>query len=966
LAQAAAAEIAGAPRAPQPGHRDAQPLPLPPLSMATALTAAALLLLTLQPQCSAALRLRGRSVRGPDTEGATHQLRHHVSREQGMSEESAARWLAKVLWGPDTPRRHTLWGHSPRVASLGTLHVIARRQRPRPESPHHGRQTPRRGHFGRGKPAVGVAPPALRLSLQVQRSSLDALAAEEGAREAVLKRDLEAVHKRNLEAVHKRNLEAAHFLQNKSAMEAVGSVSLLLRQVVEGLDIEISRCRTYHSIAELELHDTQDMMAQEVDSLGRADGAVQKTVNEQTNLKEQIERVALEQKQHKDECAADAVQLRSRIAGLKNDTALVHRAMGKWSCPVSQTLLQRQRHISSRRHHLALWAIRHYGLRTVMAQLASAASRRALRRALTQISRHGDSWSAAEDQAVVQAGRRRAKAALLQRGQQDKAAGGRVQKANRISGRKTVDCGHVESAMILMMADVEDKGHELNSVLEEAEAQCDRVQRGYIQQLTNLIARKEGLQATVATAIAERSWLRAEVLAKQEAVNRLASDFAHEKNECEINIKRYTEKAIDLRRTRAAIKVTGGNDPSSSVIQDCEVSQWLPDSDCSVTCGGGSQRLTRQVIDSPGPGGMPCPPLATRESCNAQPCPSDCRVSAWSGWSMCSALCGGGVRTRSRHIVESARFHGEPCPMENIASELCNARPCDTECVLGSWSPWSTCSMACGGGFRARLLGVHAPGTGNGARCPSLEARTQYQRCNSDSCPRTLGKALQCNSTIDLVIVLDGSAAGGTGTVEWEDAKSFVETLVESLSLGRTGAQVALVLAGGPTSWAAYQHCQAGTGITSAIAERTGAHTSCNVRPILPLTSNIDDAVRAIRGLELAGGALNAAGALSVAESVLLAGRRGHQKPVVLVLARGRPLSRWRIAAQSAQLRQHARLTWVSVGRNLVRRAKQVAAWVSRPARDNVLAAPSFRELEGDAKLANIVATVCPSVVLRT
>merc|ERR1719476_1220494 len=106
---------------------------------------------------------------------------------------------------------------------------------------------------------------------------------------------------------------------------------------MEGLDIETSRCRTYHSIAELELRGTQDMMAQEVDSLGRADGAVQKAVNEQSDLKEQIERVTLEQKQHEDGCTAGAAQLRSRIARLKADTALVQRAMQKFRCPEPTT-----------------------------------------------------------------------------------------------------------------------------------------------------------------------------------------------------------------------------------------------------------------------------------------------------------------------------------------------------------------------------------------------------------------------------------------------------------------------------------------------------------------------------------------------------------------------------------------------------------------------------------------------------
>merc|ERR1719313_1345722 len=95
-------------------------------------------------------------------------------------------------------------------------------------------------------------------------------------------------------------------------------------------------------------------------------------------------------------------------------------------------------------------------------------------------------------------------------------------------------------------------------------------------------------------------------------------------------------------------------------IQDCELSDWTPET-CSATCAGGMQKLTRSVITLPVGDGMTCPPLEMERKCNEQPCPIDCKMDSWSGWSSCSTECGGGVMQRARTVLIPAKDGGRAC-----------------------------------------------------------------------------------------------------------------------------------------------------------------------------------------------------------------------------------------------------------------------------------------------------------------
>ncbi|XP_054982767.1 A disintegrin and metalloproteinase with thrombospondin motifs 16 [Sorex araneus] len=125
--------------------------------------------------------------------------------------------------------------------------------------------------------------------------------------------------------------------------------------------------------------------------------------------------------------------------------------------------------------------------------------------------------------------------------------------------------------------------------------------------------------------------------------------------------------------------------------------QWLVSawSQCSVSCGSGTQRRVRRCAEkyvsgkyrelpaeSCGP--LAPPALELERACGAGPCSAPAPgggplQAAWlaSPWSQCSASCGGGVRTRSVQCLRGGRLAPDcPLPHRPAASLACNTHFC--------------------------------------------------------------------------------------------------------------------------------------------------------------------------------------------------------------------------------------------------------------------------------------------------
>jgi hypothetical protein len=167
---------------------------------------------------------------------------------------------------------------------------------------------------------------------------------------------------------------------------------------------------------------------------------------------------------------------------------------------------------------------------------------------------------------------------------------------------------------------------------------------------------------------------------------------------------------------------------------DCEVSAWGPWSACDTSCGGGTRFRTRTILVAAANGGASCPSLIEYDTCNTQPCPTaiNCQLSAWSPWSACDTSCGGGQQFRTRTILVQGSNGGIVCDSTDlIETRSCNTQPCPVDCEVSAWGPWSACNTSCGGGTRFRTRTILVAAANGGAACPSL---IEYDTCNTQPC----------------------------------------------------------------------------------------------------------------------------------------------------------------------------------------------------------------------------------------
>jgi hypothetical protein len=178
-------------------------------------------------------------------------------------------------------------------------------------------------------------------------------------------------------------------------------------------------------------------------------------------------------------------------------------------------------------------------------------------------------------------------------------------------------------------------------------------------------------------------------------------------------------------------------------IQACPVdcvleNDWYEDGECSHDCGGGTQTFRKNVATQAGYGGVPCADVESEErlkteDCNTQPCPIDCVLTQWTGWSECSASCSMGQQTRSRDVETAMDHGGEECETGREETQSCKTVECPIHCKFGEWTPWSTCDAACGPGSQTRTRGESIAAQHGGLPCEGENA--EVQDCEDAPCP---------------------------------------------------------------------------------------------------------------------------------------------------------------------------------------------------------------------------------------
>ncbi|XP_077613506.1 thrombospondin-2 [Crocuta crocuta] len=180
------------------------------------------------------------------------------------------------------------------------------------------------------------------------------------------------------------------------------------------------------------------------------------------------------------------------------------------------------------------------------------------------------------------------------------------------------------------------------------------------------------------------------------------------------------------------------------IRQDGGWSHWSPWSSCSVTCGVGN--ITRiRLCNSPVPqmGGKNCKGSGREtRGCQGVPCPVDGRWSPWSPWSACTVTCAGGIRERTRVCNSPEPRHGgKDCVGDVQERQMCNKRSCPVDgCLSNPCFPGAECSSFPDGSWSCGACPVGF--LGNGTHCEDLDECAVV----TDAC-FTVGRAHRCVNT---------------------------------------------------------------------------------------------------------------------------------------------------------------------------------------------------------------------------
>ncbi|NXI14665.1 PPN protein, partial [Irena cyanogastra] len=204
-------------------------------------------------------------------------------------------------------------------------------------------------------------------------------------------------------------------------------------------------------------------------------------------------------------------------------------------------------------------------------------------------------------------------------------------------------------------------------------------------------------------------------------------------------------------------------------------SSW---SECSSECGGGFQsRLVFCTIDNEIYPDYMCrnkPQPDNNRTCGHQPCPETKRWKTGE-WGSCSAICGGGIQTRS---VYCAAFDGQSwqgvvddAECMAFAQQPRRSQPCNVQqCATWSTGPWSQCSASCGEGVQTRTVTCRTQqgSQAQDSACLMEPKPSATQPCLQENCVREIGWHVgdwglcskSCNSGIRTrqVICADGDS----------------------------------------------------------------------------------------------------------------------------------------------------------------------------------------------------------------
>jgi hypothetical protein len=514
--------------------------------------------------------------------------------------------------------------------------------------------------------------------------------------------------------------------------------------------------------------------------------------------------------------------------------------------------------------------------------------------------------------------------------------------------KKSPQCYKLQERFLLIQAGIEDERDELLEEISMLEHYCEETKNTLETQIANDQDRLANSQTKLAQAT-EKEATAGEIARKTAAKNaELNDDLLKQMKTCSGNYINFETEICALKKIRGELYKLKGTG-SSAFFQDCAVSKWDPE-ECTKKCAGGEQKLTRSVLTHP-EGGTKCLPLAAMRTCNNQPCPVDCSLKEWAGWSKCSAECGSGVTQRLREVKIAMKYGGHPCG-KTSETKACNNQACEKNCELSDWTKWSTCSKDCDGGTQKRMKFIEHEAEGAGTCAGEWSTkRLQYKECKMHRCDTPkVDEPLACNKTLDIILLLDGS--GSLGEEGWEAEITAAKFFIGAFK-GSGKASMAVILFSGPRTWSGVSKCTGKNGATVSLED-------CGIKTVSHFTEDLEKVEELVTGLTWPMGSTLTSLALMTAKAEMTLARADVHSMVV-VFTDGRPLSFRKTTEAARTIRKSARLVWVPVTKFAP--LKQIKEWATRRWQENVIKVDSFGDLKSPTVVTHIIADICPEEI---
>jgi len=522
---------------------------------------------------------------------------------------------------------------------------------------------------------------------------------------------------------------------------------------------------------------------------------------------------------------------------------------------------------------------------------------------------------------------------------------------------ETPDCGLLHDKLSLMWGDYKDKVDELTMTMNKNAYMFEELKITLNDQIQIMVNTKARFAMMLSEARSNLAADREELKAKQQQKDELDRVYIDEMKKCCERIKWIMfQDMCALIVVRNAVLESSSACPGNA-IADCDVDAWVA-KQCTVECDdscpeipdasevyecGGWQEVYRKIVVSPDNCGLRCPDLSRTKKCNQKKCPVNCVMSEWSGWSKCTADCEGGVRSHTRSLMVKPKNGGLSCNT-NEETEACNTMSCDRNCMLGRWTDWTPCSVACGGGLQSKAKHVMIPTRGFG-KCPkeSSKQRFRERECNQQDC---VGDEI-CVAHQDLVLAIDGS--GSVREDGFNILKSYAQALVakyEATYFGASAMKVGVI--------------EFGNGII--MDDGVTVSPAMNVQP---LTSEIATVSSAIGNMVQKKGFTNMAQAFALAETMYTAtGRKGAQS-AILVITDGKPSFAFQTEELVEQLDDKGVSRFFVVIGESEKDLDLMKKWASAPWETNLLHVPGLAVVEADEGLwaQKALTLFCPAAM---